>query len=627
MPTINGQRVLSTSPLAQSQLNSRGGINKVSNREARGDVSLGSTGVSGSDTFKAGTVPNSVPPASLSVGNIPAPEIPKTVPAEALSGDNTIQDVFAKRNQMDTQNQQRLQLGTDYDNLLGRINAPLSSTPLSNPEAFINQTLLRQPTQTETQLSDAQRQQAQGFRDISTGIEQTRAQATEQFALPELQQQYAETQNRISERTVQLRQDIRDFEVNAEKRGVAREFVEDAKRKVQADAAAELADLSIIASAQQGNIQMAQESIDRSVEAKLQAFQFENAAIETEIKRLATIDSKEADARKEQLQIALQERNRNIEQAVADEKQRLQYLSEAAANGADQGTLMAIQKSKSPSEAALLAGPFIGRLDRQLQQAQLANTYSQISSRELNDTIALAEAGDVNAIAKLGLTLPDNTKPTTDLIAYAQQYAATGKIPTGMPKDISFGDVAEYAKDLPKPTGTLVNANTGVTDTSLGQAEKDDMTRLYNIVQLTQKLKALDEERIGGVVAGVTGKVFGSEAQNAYLTTRRSIVDELARMQTGAALTNDEQAFYNDYLPGRFSESFFLGQDSTKVIENFESIMNEKLGNALKNNQLSIYGYSKIQTPLGEYTVGDTIEANGQRGIVNPDGTVTLINQ
>jgi len=143
---------------------------------------------------------------------------------------------------------------------------------------------------------------------------------------------------------------------------------------------------------------------------------------------------------------------------------------------------------------------------------------------------------------------------------------------------------------------------------------------------MVEKLEEQDKERWTGVIPGVFGKIFGSSDQGSYLTTRKAIVDEIARMQTGAALTIDEHGFYNDYLPGRFAEPFGLGRDSSAQIADFKALMNEKLQNSLNNNSLSVYGYSKI--PLGEeeYTVGEIITNEyGQRGIVQPDGNITLI--
>lgn len=333
------------------------------------------SGMANSST--ASTVQNSSPRQSTGF-TVPMPD---TVPAEALNGNVGRADVRSMRDTMEQNNLATEQFNTDYSNLMGRVKAPLGATPFQDPQAFIEQTLLRRSTDTQNNLDQARAGQADSLRKMSGDLTETRNDAVTQFGLPDLQANLADTRNRIAERTNQLRTTLRDFETNAERRGVAREFVESEKGKVQADAAAELADLAIIESAQAGNVAMAQEDIDRAVEAKVQAFQFENAAIEAEITRLEEMDTRESAARSEQLQIALQERTRNIEQAIADEKQKLTYLSEAAANGADQGTLDAIRKATNVGEAAMMAGPFIGRLDRQAKQASTAASWALANER------------------------------------------------------------------------------------------------------------------------------------------------------------------------------------------------------------------------------------------------------
>lgn len=222
------------------------------------------------------------------------------------------------------------------------------------------------------------------------------------------------------------------------------------------------------------------------------------------------------------------------------------------------------------------------------------------------------------------MTVGSNVAPE-NMLPFSQEYAVTGKIPVGAPKG-SQASIMRYAKELPQPTGALVSSITGVASNGVGAVEQKDLASLYNITQNIAELKKLDEKRVGGLVAGTFGKVFGSEAQSAYLAKRKAIVDDISRMQSGAALTQAEVSFYEDYLPGRLSETAGLGQDSKKKIENFENIMNDKLKRKLVNNQLSIYGYSTIKASNGvEYKVGDLIQANGVTGRVNPDGTITIV--
>jgi len=143
---------------------------------------------------------------------------------------------------------------------------------------------------------------------------------------------------------------------------------------------------------------------------------------------------------------------------------------------------------------------------------------------------------------------------------------------------------------------------------------------------MTKSLAELDKKRVGGVISGVFGKLTGSNDQGAYITQRKAIVDELSRMQSGAALTPDEVAIYNDYLPSRFSEPLGFGRNSDKVIEDFSNTMTQKLDNALANNQLSIYGHTKVTIPeIGTKTVGEVIDVGGTKYKVLPDGTLTDI--
>jgi len=307
------------------------------------------------------------------------------------------------------------------------------------------------------------------------------------------------------------------------------------------------------------------------------------------------------DARKEKLALEKEERDYNIKV----EENIDSIASEASQNGAPLDVIAKIGSARSVNEAIQLAGEYSrDPLEDAYKKAQISKIYQDIADAQATNSAI----GDPN-----------------EIIAYAQQYASTGTIPTGMPKG-TFGVISSVAKELPKQEGEVLDAKTGVKSSSVPATVQDDFATLYNIKKSLEKLKKLDEERIGGVVSGTLGKVFGSDDQANYLTVRKGIVDDIQRMQSGAALTEEEQEFYKDYLPGRYSESFGFGQDSKKKIENFESLVNDKLANKAKNYGLPIYGFSKVQTPAGEKTVGETIVApNGTSGRVNADGSITLL--
>jgi hypothetical protein len=235
-------------------------------------------------------------------------------------------------------------------------------------------------------------------------------------------------------------------------------------------------------------------------------------------------------------------------------------------------------------------------------------------------------------LAKYGEQIGLETNPSgvnENAVALANTYNQSGTLPS--PADLkaantSFAEVARLAKELPKQFGAVVDANTGVKSSKVDAKASDDFGSLYNIFRMTEKLKLLDAERGKGLVNGVLGKVTGlDESQNGYLTLRNAIVDEIARMQSGAALTAEEQSFYKEYLPGRFSNAFYLGQSSNSKIDDFASIMKNKLDSGLANYGLSVYGYSKVKLGDQEYTVGQKVKSpDGRVGTVLPDGSVSV---
>jgi hypothetical protein len=215
-----------------------------------------------------------------------------------------------------------------------------------------------------------------------------------------------------------------------------------------------------------------------------------------------------------------------------------------------------------------------------------------------------------------------------NLQSYAAQYASTGTLPSAA--DMKFaglnaGTITSMAKQMPKATGQVVSAATGVNDAKTPATEQADYARLNNIIKNSERLLQLDKERLGGVVSGTLGKVFGSEKQAEYMTVRKSIVDDMSRMQSGAALTPDEIKQYEDYLPGRLSNTFGLGVSSESKIENFTKIMNNRLNERLNTNGLSMYGYSKVKVAGEDRTVGEVIDVGGTQYRVLPDGTLTDI--
>ncbi len=277
---------------------------------------------------------------------------------------------------------------------------------------------------------------------------------------------------------------------------------------------------------------------------------------------------------------------------------------DAANNGGTLAQIHEISNAKSPAEAQGIVAKYgLGqdKLDVQYKKAQIAKIYKDIQDSGVQGQDA------------------------STLLAYANQYASTGTIPSGLPKG-TFGVISQVAKELPKSNGQIIDKATGVTPDKLGAAG-DAYGALYSAIDLSKQLKELDKNRVGGIISGTVGKIFGSEDQQKYIDLRSQIVDLLSRARSGAALTPSEEKRYEDMLPGRFSEKFGLGVDSDKRIDNFTTALTSDLTNKANTKGWAVYGISKVK-PSGadrEYTIGETIEVNGVHGRVNPDGTITVL--
>lgn len=283
--------------------------------------------------------------------------------------------------------------------------------------------------------------------------------------------------------------------------------------------------------------------------------------------------------------------------------------------------------------ASQLKDPML-ELQQEQVRASIAASYQSISESKTSQLIDLAKMGDKEALAQLGITLDDNSTPTSDEIGYAQQYASTGQIPTGLTAaGVSFGRIAEIAKDLPKPDGAIVDSNTGVAPSNLSDGQKQGIVAMSEIVQ--QTLPRMNElwqkaqmTNLGGtgIVGGVSSKLIPSQAMTEYLQARDEFLSKLLVARSGAAVTEQEYTRYAALVPSAFNNSLFLGSSGDTKLNGLQTLMSTDLDNKLNSNQLTIYGYSTVDAGGQQYKVGEVITNEyGQKGIVQPDGQITPI--
>lgn len=375
-----------------------------------------------------------------------------------------------------------------------------------------------------------------------------------------------------------------------------------------------LADLAIRQAAATGNIEAIKSEAERKTKLITDAIDNEiNFFKEFESMNIDLLDKKQ----KEKLALIVS----NKEQRKADETKleqaKAEMLTEISQNGGGTNTALVrrIQEAQSIGDVYGIASGsgFIGKLDRQLKQAQLVTEGLQ-QAKLRSEATALSAEGTGN---------PDA------LQAYANEYAQTGKIPS--PNDLaksglSVAQVTQYARQLPKQNGQIVATQTNATPNNISADKLDGLLALKDIVEKTKQLKELDTKRVQGIPSALLGKTFGTKAQSDYIALRDEIIDQLARARSGAALTEDEVKLYKSQLPGRVGETVFgIGKNTQNSINNFESKIDNTLKTKLQGYGTSMYGYSKVKIGNQDYTVGETVKIGGQPFKVLPDGSLTDI--
>lgn len=228
-------------------------------------------------------------------------------------------------------------------------------------------------------------------------------------------------------------------------------------------------------------------------------------------------------------------------------------------------------------------------LDRSYKQAQIDNIYSEIRKR--NDEAS-------------------GKQDPSEILAYAQQYASTGTIPSGLPKG-SFGIISQVAKEMPKQNGELVDRKTGVTPSKLaGDVTQGGVVALHDISKKMGQLKELyNNTNSWGIGAGPMQ----------YEALRKEVVDAISRARSGAALTKEEAERYESAIPGSFGIRYW----GNIKLNGLEDSIKGKVDTILDANGAALVGYSKVKVGGEERVVGEVLNMNGKDFRVLADGNLT----
>lgn len=431
----------------------------------------------------------------------------------------------------------------------------------------------------------------QGVTDIQTltkalgqqTADQTQAEAN--AGIPALNSDLNELQNQARQQTIEY--NTSPYSLQGQGRGIPTAILRGQEAVKQRQLGIDIMLTNSTIQAKQGQVALAQQTADRAIAAKYDPIKADLESkkfiLDANYKDLSRADQLLADDKTKQLNLQLKQ----IDQQQQNEKDINAIRLEAAKNGAPNSVLASLSTATTPEEAIKkAAGWFQDPLDVQYKKAQIAKIYSDIQNSGL-----------------------DNVDPA-NVLAYAQQYASTGTIPTGIPKG-TFGMISQVAKELPKSEGTLVDKNTGITSSSIKTATADGIASLYDLTK-----KITDAQQL------YNKNGIGNRAE--YNTLKGEIVDLLARARTGAAISANEEALYKSKLP---NITFSIKPFGDIKLNGLEKSLTDKLDTTLNIHNASIYGYSKVDIGGQKYTVGDVISVNGVSGRINPDGTVTQITQ
>lgn len=180
------------------------------------------------------------------------------------------------------------------------------------------------------------------------------------------------------------------------------------------------------------------------------------------------------------------------------------------------------------------------------------------------------------------------------LNAVAMQYIKDGSINTTIYKELqsqgyNLADVQKIARDS-QSKGSVVDKNTGGKTTMSSETMKR-VNGMRFINQQLEKLKSISDE-----VGNSSWRRMGSKTKAEYNKIYDNVVDKLARLRTGAALTADEETYYKTLLPGFHTTNHVYGASRSDYLQTMINTFKEDINNNLETNNAVLVGYNDEET-------------------------------
>lgn len=455
--------------------------------------------------------------------------------------------------------------------------------------------------------------------------------ARREAGVKQAQEEYNRYQNQIN--AITSKRDAQMLGLEGQGRGITDTIIGGQQARISREAAIMAMPIQAQLAAAQGNLEQAKELMGQLYQVKsadIQADQTYRTNLANSVMGWANT------AQSNILQAKLSDISQGAQTAQANLAYQRQLGLQALEYGQN-GLITGISSidPNSPTFEQDIAA-YTSQLRKPVAPTKLDTSFDKFGNLIDMQTGEVIRYADPTSGVNGGIEMPDGSFATPDEIAYAQQYAATGQIPTGLSAaGVDFGRVADLAKDMKKPDGALVNQFTGVTPTNIGDAQKAGIVAMSEIVNdIMPQLESLWEQvkltNFGGtgIVGGISSKIAPSEAMTRYKQARDEFLSKLLVARSGAAVTEQEYERYSKLVPDAFNSSFYLGSSGATKLEGLSSLMKTNLDNTLSTNQLTLYGYSTVNLDGQDYKVGEIITNEyGQQGLVQPDGSITLVNQ
>lgn len=258
---------------------------------------------------------------------------------------------------------------------------PTVQPPKTDLNAFVTSVGQNvQPLQTD--VSNAEKGVSTAQSDLLTLSKQLEGQTLfqqqqeQQAGLPQLSADYLGLQNQANQLTTEYLNAIRNREAQG---GVAAVVGADQKR-IQSQAASDIGLINAQLQAKQGQISLAQNTVDRAISLKYEPIK---AQIETgklflqqNYDLLSRADKKLADEKNKQWDLQLKQ----IAKQEDEEKQKNNIMLEASKNGAPSSIINKMSKAKSYAEAISIGGGYMADpMDKSIKAAQLRKLNSEIA--------------------------------------------------------------------------------------------------------------------------------------------------------------------------------------------------------------------------------------------------------